>query len=392
MSARRRSDQFVALPVGQGDCFYYRTNDVTVLVDGGKSLSGAVELFRHYELAREVDVLVCTHNDADHANGVLGLLRSEFPCKEVWLPSSWTHRLEDLLTNPQQFVAELGREIRERSAELPDTPEKHVLEWIASRHLTASEDQGTVSEEHLNAALESALDSDEWPVRSYPLLPLHDGSEIVLVRLGFPQSALTRLLTECLAAASRIAEIAKAAYERGTRIRWFQVGIADQLPPRPTDVLRGVNCGEIVRAGRGGLSALAYLALSVANKRSLVFQTRRVGCPGVLFSADSDLSFDEMIRWDEPLIITAPHHGSEHNAAAYARFRRENTSSPDKKIWVRSDGRFQSRPGASYLSMPIRYCTRCRDQVGPSRPVAFETLRGRWQIAPTNPCACAPRP
>jgi beta-lactamase superfamily II metal-dependent hydrolase len=44
-----------------------------------------------------VDIVVCTHNDADHANGILGFLEAGLRCKEVWLPGRWLSTLPDVL-------------------------------------------------------------------------------------------------------------------------------------------------------------------------------------------------------------------------------------------------------------------------------------------------------
>ena len=76
-----------------------------MLVDGGAS---AEQIARHVrQETDDLDVLVCTHNDADHANGVVGLLESKLPCKEVWLPGQWTNRLADLLSNSPAFAEEI---------------------------------------------------------------------------------------------------------------------------------------------------------------------------------------------------------------------------------------------------------------------------------------------
>jgi phosphoribosyl 1,2-cyclic phosphodiesterase len=50
-----------------------------------------------------VNVLTYTHNDSDHANGVLGLLKAGLTADEVWLPASWMGRLEDLILYPRDF-------------------------------------------------------------------------------------------------------------------------------------------------------------------------------------------------------------------------------------------------------------------------------------------------
>jgi glyoxylase-like metal-dependent hydrolase (beta-lactamase superfamily II) len=89
--------KFTALPVTQGDAFYAETDDgFRVLVDGGRSRCALPELFRKYTKSDRVDVLVCTHNDADHAEGVLGFLENGLGCGELWLPATWLDALRSL--------------------------------------------------------------------------------------------------------------------------------------------------------------------------------------------------------------------------------------------------------------------------------------------------------
>ena len=66
--------RFVAIPVGQGDAFYLDRGEWSVLVDGGRSKNTFGATFQTTTGATAVDVVVCTHNDADHANGILGFL------------------------------------------------------------------------------------------------------------------------------------------------------------------------------------------------------------------------------------------------------------------------------------------------------------------------------
>ena len=66
--------KFIALPVGQGDAFYLERSDFRVLVDGGRSKRAISGWVRDICETTFLDVVVCTHNDADHAYGILGLL------------------------------------------------------------------------------------------------------------------------------------------------------------------------------------------------------------------------------------------------------------------------------------------------------------------------------
>ena len=104
---KRANSTFIAIGVGQGDAFFFQRGDLTALIDGGRARDGFAERFRRVTKRNALDILVCTHNDADHALGVLGVLQSGFACKEVWLPGSWTDRLEDLLLNQSDFFRQL---------------------------------------------------------------------------------------------------------------------------------------------------------------------------------------------------------------------------------------------------------------------------------------------
>lgn len=98
--------------------------------------------------------------------------------------------------------------------------------------------------------------------------------------------------------------------------------------------------------------ALMYLSLSKANRECLVFYspTPDNSCD-VLFSADSDFSFYQKLpNIGNGSIITTPHHGSEHNKNAYITLKNQSLITR-KSIFVRSDGRFKSRPGKSYKSL-----------------------------------------
>lgn len=85
---------FIALPVGQGDAFYLHTPHGSMLVDGGKSRRGFPDLFRTHTRSDSIDIVVVTHNDSDHTNGIIGFLESGLKCEEIWLPAQWARVLE----------------------------------------------------------------------------------------------------------------------------------------------------------------------------------------------------------------------------------------------------------------------------------------------------------
>ena len=108
-------DQLLALPV-RGESFLLRRGRFSVLVDGGwdgKSLAAA--LTSNASDLRKIDVVVCTHADADHARGLSTFLdhwlaRGPSGNKilgrvgQFWLPGSWVDVLPDLMRDPVTFV------------------------------------------------------------------------------------------------------------------------------------------------------------------------------------------------------------------------------------------------------------------------------------------------
>ena len=133
--------------------------------------------------------------------------------------------------------------------------------------------------------------------------------------------------------------------------------------------------------------ALRFLALSKANRESIVFAVRPTDeLPGVVLSADSDFEFSFTLPAGDYL-VTAPHHGSESNANAYTQL----ASVLERGKLVRSDGRYQSRPGSSFLSLPCdrRYCTLCRGADSPKQTLEFCGTSAGWDpIGTVRTCEC----
>ncbi|MEX1028009.1 MAG: hypothetical protein WD049_08390 [Candidatus Paceibacterota bacterium] len=376
--------RFIALPVGQGDGFFYQNDAGSVLIDGGKSMRAIASQLHGATSCSELDVLVCTHNDADHANGVLGILESEIQCREVWLPGRWTERLEDLLENPHDFSCELYHDWRETRDEYADAG---TLDELGDR--LSLEDRREDSETRewntdwnndafLNA-LENATESNGpffyeayfYEFGPYPWSPYG------------PRGV--KLLVDAVEAASRIRAIALAAFHAGAMIKWFEFGETSASPAHT--LLSPLNCREILRTRRMPPGALRFLALSKANRESLVFTVQPTDeLPGVVLSADSDFGFSFNLP-DGDYLVTAPHHGSESNANAYSQL----ASVLERGKLVRSDGRYRSRPGISYLSLPPdrRYCTLCRGADSPKQTLEFHGTSAGWSpAANVRACKC----
>lgn len=151
-----------------------------------------------------------------------------------------------------------------------------------------------------------------------------------------------------------------------------------------------VNSEEIFNKISSKINALYFIALTTSNKESLVFLAPNEKYPSILFAADSDLGFKQSINWSNGMLITAPHHGSKNNKAAYTRFQNETINDINDVIWVRSDMKSKKNPGPSYKQQPKRYCTICNPYPSniPKQNLVFTINRSNWYPVNTNSCKC----
>ncbi len=158
--------------------------------------------------------------------------------------------------------------------------------------------------------------------------------------------------------------------------------------------LQAINAHPVARVRPRVGSLLAWLALTVSNKESLVFWSPPIERhPGVLFTADSDLKDIRLPTHLNRAIATAPHHGSKANANAYKAVETTAQDGFPSITWVRSDGRDRSRPGGTYLGLAARrLCTRCRHAGGgwtTEQAVYLYSCKGAWTRHRTSQvCSC----
>ena len=381
----------MALPVGQGDAFYLETPQGSVLVDGGRSRSAFSTLFREFANRDGADVVIVTHNDADHANGIIGFLEAGLRCREIWLPGRWLQVLPHSLRPVEEILVMILRQVKKAAAAITsgearkeDTLLERYAAFLGSAERPTEIPRGAAEVGHLDesgwpfellAELERAAVEDEWWIFEYPW----HSYIVTLIHLAdtwpFLSESAARLLVEALCAVERIRTIALEAFRRGIAVRWFEHD--PDHPSGGTSYLQPISCRQMVRMVPAREDALvACLALSVANRESLVFLNPPTEtAPGVLFTADSDLQGVRLPPL-EHVIVTAPHHGSEANRGAYTRVARVAMQSI---TWVRSDGRFRSRPGQAYLNRQERkVCTLCRGTPVPKQSVVFYARGARW--------------
>lgn len=393
------SSRFVALPVGQGDAFYLQRDEVKILVDGGRGKRSLANLLmthvRPLRRPLRLDIVVCTHNDADHANGIIGLLEDQrIHVDEVWLPGTWSYRFADLVQKPLEFFEELFGELEQ----LIWDKELEQLRWDK---LTLEDFYHQVEQVELqrlprgkNEVIEE--DASYWFVEKLEDAELLEvGDENTLWFLPWFYRRVywwfdlslhrfsSRLLIECINAAERIIKIVKAAVNAGCRIRLFEFNNAYNPSGGRLGILEPVNAIECFPRTNKNINVLRWLSLTQANRESLVFYApeRDGKVPPVLFTADSDLAFglSKVRRPTMSPIVTAPHHGSDANAKAYKEVNAW-LGTDLIPIWVRSDMRSRTRPGVEYKKQIHRLCTICNRAKAPKTAVKLDATSGKWQI------------
>jgi ribonuclease BN (tRNA processing enzyme) len=346
-------DRFIALPVGQGDAFFYQRDNLKILVDGGRSKKNFPKLVDKHLKIKEIDIIICTHNDADHTNGLIGLLKEQkVRINQVWLPGSWSYKLKELLENPDSFFLELVEDISKIPNEKLSTLENLAI--FTEKFFQELDNELLLRLCNQNTTLAYSSCSD--------LLILEPSS-------WWSQPKRINLWLSAINAADRIKKIAYLAYDRQIRIRWFdfdEFKRKGQSSGGEKNILEPVNAFEILPQTIK-ISALKYLYLTVDNKKSIVFLSPENNKKlGVLFTGDSDFKLFNIQHQSPilPMIVTTPHHGSDNNKNAYKVINSWHNN-PSSLIWVRSDQINNSpnkgRPGHSFRTISgQRLCTICR--------------------------------
>ncbi len=390
--------KFIALPVGRGDAFYAETVDgFRVLVDGGNSRKTLPDLFRRYTKQSGVDVLVCTHNDADHAEGIIGFLESDLDCKELWLPATWIDALQSLPYHARDtlyFLLERFREIEHERLRyeggdqqdaawqvvFPQMPEERTKIEIKEEQIERENEKVAVD----NITLSNILDAINDAINEHlEMLLYFNWHRRCLILFGDTRYVLFSIVLKDI---SRLLKIALLAIDRGISIRCFRHAPQNAKPIQGYSLIplsgKQVSCIPAVR--KRTPKEFLYLAfLTTVNKQSLVFYLEAPeGKPGILFTADSDLEGVDLKRIRERSIVTAPHHGSKDNASVYSMFQ-------GPMVWVRSDENSKRRPCSEYLhACGKRFCTICRNSNRQKQVVKLYLRKNSWVPHCTQPCVC----
>lgn len=446
---------FHALPLPSGEAFLLKTDhggrNWTILVDSGMRYAK-----KHHPLAKaircaepgleRIDIAVCTHQDADHANGFRTFADAWYgsggSIGEFWLPGRWAAALPDILLAPESVIANLHSgaiEVADQFFERRIYDEPFPGETFEERI------RAVVDEEQINqhfSEVDSAsemhgreqAEGDEAVARSLGMsvqrlngyradLEESDGdigAELLrqisyrdryLFEWDYPffrsRSWLAGVLfNRAIDTAKSIQAIASSAANLSIPIRWFDFGIfetGNSATGGNSGLLEPVNSVELIRppSAVDAASLLFCLNLTRQNVESLVFHRPETEHePAALFLGDSRLAFGmsnphtdfSMPRSapKRPILITAPHHGSRVNDHAYLVIDNWLGSSLER-YYVRNGGHWKQKLD-EILNQPNRRCAKCHQCHGgkwKQRVSVHSNGHGQWAWSSCTGATCS---
>lgn len=332
--------KLTALPVNVGDSFLLRDEDKIILVDGGMNKTHILNLLRQERIPNNhIDLLVCTHYDADHINGIIGILKSQkFTFKEIWLPEI----LGSIGYTLSKKIVELFKDLRENSShlELENSECEPIFKLQEEKEIHLDSNENNSFEDIDTKVLDDFVDYPHF--RYFKPFWYYDSD--VNYQMMLTLNSTLSLISNTL--------------HSGAYIKWFKYkGYTHKSYGFDLYSENACQTDITLYDSKRFFLALYHLSLSDINKYSLVYMYKKENVPDILFSADSDLHFyPKQVPLKDNSIVTAPHHGSSANDSAYQKI------SGTDLIFVRSDRSQKKRPGQGYLKQTHRYCTICRNK------------------------------
>lgn len=416
-------EKLLALPIA-GDSYLLHSQGIKILVDGGhSSLSLSAALGSADVAVRDLDIVVCTHADIDHAGGLVDLLdKRHIGVGEFWLPGAWGDVLPALLSQPRLVMDALVQEMENRSPDAEDAPNQDEEEFEIGLHARIASERRSMLQDRRRDAVVRTTDNKEskagvrWLRDFLPDDQRADARDTAaakefdrgrrLVRHRAAAQHLSEqqrsLWIRTIKTAERIRQIAVQAVRHDVSVRWFDFGEFAK-----SRLAMGGDAGRLVPLNSVELlfppppvEAMSYLArLTPVNEECLVFLAEGERLwpwdIGVIFTGDSPLGFgtgygDSFLgrKLDEIRIVvaTAPHHGSESNMVAYQHMN----AAARVAVWLRSGGSSR-HPGPTFRGLPdvMRVCTSCPHR-GHARRLAVVHLSHAdwWPLLRTNGHEC----
>lgn len=417
--------RLVVLPVGMGDAFLLEREEKTLLVDGGKDKDFVTLLDQHWTKGKKViDVVVCTHNDQDHSDGIIQLLSSlTYKIHELRVPAIWDVIEAKLGSGAsgdtkQAYVQELLLDVLYLTQQTirSDYELKCLVNDVLRRRYRKSsnycywiEDLRQLAERGAAVFVDAlvARVSDKSPLSDNQTVSLLDAKnqlwnpELKLNFFGSDKTKAQELALQILGCVNRILAIMTlVAYRRQhgeyLRIRYYRHRSARPIDPEEGEFLLPVNAAEVEtwvfrKNAAGSKSAmnhpLGHLALTLTNRNSLAFYARETDkVSGVLFSGECCID-PRQCAPNRLIVATAPHHGADDNRMVYPRV---NVWAPSGVVWVRSDWKCPCRPCFAYVQLrAVKYCTICNTATSQKQAVELEDIGLGWKsVGKVLRCTC----
>ena len=390
---------FIALPVGCGDSFICEDEKEIILMDGGLGIKREGQVLKKFVREAVIDVAICSHNDADHARGLLALFdpSNKLQLKKLILPLEYakfqrndnssddilfrellvfftidfsnkiTH--SDFLELKQAAINQKAKLQKDFDYYVHGLNERETDFWDLLRKNIQNKNRFSNFGEAKRTRKDILFSRHSlgYMLCLYSILQEKKGAKLeklqrlrlqIVSRAFFLKKNIQRLLTQALKASSEINIEFYEFLEKGNPNAWKNLSSSLLIP---------MNCKPSTTISTSSkLSYVANLVLSEDNRRSLIFyKSIDCGKTGVLFCADSDLrslpDFNALnFPIPESIVATAPHHGSDHNSRAYSVV----DGIFGNVFWVRSDGikrtkRNKTRPCSKFISEVQKDCT-CR--------------------------------
>lgn len=350
------------LPVKHGDCFFLEfgneKNAFRMLIDGGPS-GGKEELFKHLEpLARQnqqIDVLIVTHYDGDHIEGVLKLL--EEPRYSALVKEVWHNGLKEIAPN-----------LRKHASGLEEKVYKQVIgdHYMAPLPDDCLEDGEEEISEKQSLQLAMLLDQQHKTVNSItggqainaetPDCTLGPSKDVEVFFLLPEQKALDRLLKEFRAELEKKCPNSDATLTAYCReaFDYFMHNVDEPECGAQEIGFEHLTIDQIPKLAAGPCNASDS---SHTNKASIAFIIRYHG-KKFLFPGDAHASplVKALKAWQKKTgenlhfdVIKLPHHGSKSNC-----FRLLKMPNLDGDVFlVSTNGDIFDHPDAETLAKVI---------------------------------------
>lgn len=352
------SIKFCALEVGSGDAFLLEDCEKKYLFDAGGNKNRIVNLLKSKKI-KKLDLAICSHNDIDHTNGFIGLLKSTIDIDEIWLPATWASILQYVKDNRvglQELLILLDMSVMEES------------QYENSDNLYNND---------------QSVNIDDFDEELSYFSDLYENG--YYQNLFYFFSKFSCKASPVIFQLDKIIQIAALAYQKGCKILWFEP-LNFFVKKDIAYGFKALNSQKIatVKKIKKDLNLFFYLLkLTVENEYSLIFEFLHNGKPIVRFSADSGLTYQSDNPYSQNIIITAPHHGSDANACVYKNIKGKDI------VWVRSDRKSSKRPCIEFKSLNEKYCLACYT-TGLKKEICFEydnSLK-KWNYQSGYKCKC----